>query len=142
MAAAVIDLETGTAPAIPASNHVRVYAKTDKKVYAQTDTGAESALIGQNPDGAIVESDGTVDIASPGISGVVHTGTGEYAVTLATPITFSTIKIPLANIKDPGFVTTDYAGPPPTSQINVKTYNTAGSPADMGFSVVLIPIAL
>jgi len=42
----IVDFPTGTAPATPSANRVRLYAKTDKKLYQKDDAGVETPLGG------------------------------------------------------------------------------------------------
>lgn len=79
-------LVEGGAPATPASWQVKVYAKSDGKVYSMDDTGAETPLSGGGS--------GTIEIVSAIISGTITpTGTTDLvrpaaltaALTIANP---------------------------------------------------------
>jgi len=139
MTAALIDLENGTIPATPAAGHVRIYAKTDKKVYAQDDTAVEVQLTGQIIAGILGKSDGTTLGNTAGISGIVRNSVGNYSVTLATAISVSSYGFPVASILGTSarFIAVDLATALPCTQVNVYTFDNTGVAVDSNFSLTI-----
>lgn len=72
--AAYIDLDEGAAPATPAANKVRVYAKTDGLPYSKDDAGAETPMGGAGVadilDLPTAEMDDSLVLAPDGAGGV------------------------------------------------------------------------
>lgn len=139
MTAALIDLENGTIPATPAAGHVRVYAKTDKKVYAQDDTAVEVQLTGQIIAGIFVNANGTIWYNTAGISGIVRNSVGNYSVTLATAISVSSYGFPVASISGASarFIAVDLATVLPCTQVNVYTFDNTGVAVDSSFFLMI-----
>lgn len=139
MAAAQMLLAIGTAPPTPSAGKVALYAKGDKKLYAKDDAGVETPLLGTTAPGAFIKSDGTIIAGNAGIAGSVRNAVGDYSVMLATPITLVALAIPQVSLTggSGGEIGYDLATPPPCSQINVSTADSAGVAADHDFAIIV-----